>query len=399
MNQEIRAQFSLQRFSAGDALQFIMANGVKHKEDGEPTDAALPGLSKVVELQTKHYDDEKQRHFGCFDPLCAGRYAEMETHEQLCAHSQTACALAKNAVSGALHQRIDIRVHRYGEALVQLANASENDEGEENSTAMASDSAAGSPNRTVSLTTDGGGGSTTAKDDEADTDNDEDDEDLEKFLLSHDGFASEEAAAWLQRRYLRCCDMMGVRASVVVSQRLSQCVKLGLDCTFGSFFASQKAASPLAPTPERKLLINKKAAQSWMAFPERLVLLREACAIPYEVCPDLHGCGDIGKQPRHFVAALGVLEGCRYTVVSLNLANTGLTDREVRVLCLFCHAHLRRLQVLDISNNPGVTDKMAQRLKKMAASLPLLSRLSVHNTSLSPATVRVIDRLLTRKVL
>ncbi|KAL7696096.1 hypothetical protein N2W54_003425 [Lotmaria passim] len=398
MNQQIRAEYSLQCFTASDALTFIMVNGVKQEEGTttEEAEVALPGLSKVLELQAKHYDDHKTRHFGSYDPLCARRCTEVETHEEHIAHSQTACALAKNAVSAALQQRVDIRIHRYGEALVQLANASENAETEDSSTAMASDSAAGSPrhNRNVCAESND---ENTEEAEEADTD--EDNEDIETYLLKHTGFTSDTATQWLQRRYLRCCELMGVRPSVVVSHRLSQCVKQCFGGTVGSFFAAQNVAAPLSPAPERRSLTNTKAARNWMVFPEMLVLLREECAIPYEISPDLHGCGDVGKQPRHFVAALGVLEGCRYTVVSLNLSNIGLTDREVRVLCLFCHAHLRRLKVLDISDNPGVTDKVALRLKKMAASLPLLSRLSVHGTSLSPSTIRVIDRRLCRKVL
>lgn len=128
MNQQIRAEYSLQCFTASDALTFIMVNGVKQEEGTttEEAEVALPGLSKVLELQAKHYDDHKTRHFGSYDPLCARRCTEVETHEEHIAHSQTACALAKNAVSAALQQRVDIRIHRYGEALVQLANASEN---------------------------------------------------------------------------------------------------------------------------------------------------------------------------------------------------------------------------------------------------------------------------------
>lgn len=281
---------------------------------------------------------------------------------------------------------------------MQLANASDNEEAEDGSTAVASDSAAGSPNQADGNLGDSG----TAKDDdgkENDEDGDDDTDNIETYLLRHIGFANERAAMWLQRRYLRCCDLMSLRSSAVVTHRLSQCIQPCLCGTVGSFFAAQKTASPLSPVPEHRSFLGVKVAHSWLEFPETLVLLREECAIPYEVNPDLHDCGEIGKQPRHFVAALGVLEGCRNTVVSLNLSNTNLTDREARVLCLFCHAYLRRLKVLDISNNPGVTDKMALRLKKMAASLPLLSRLSVQGTSLSTGTVRMIDRLLSRKVL
>ncbi|KPA82381.1 hypothetical protein ABB37_03460 [Leptomonas pyrrhocoris] len=395
MNLEIRAQFSLTRFTAGDALHFIMTNGGKRRDEKEASaDPSLPGLAKVVELQERRHDYEKVHQFGFYDPLCAGHRVETESHEQVCVHSQTACALAKNAVNAALRHRIEIRVTRYGEALFQLANTSENEEVEEGSTAIGSDSAAGSPNLTSDCLGDGIG----AKDGDA-AETDEDDDDLETYLLRLPGFGTETATAWLQRRYLRCCELMNVRPSVVVSHRLSQCVHPCRGGTVGSFFAAQKATSPLSPLPERLLLSNTKAARCWMTFPEMLVLLRVECAIPYELNLDLHGCGDIGKQVRHFVAALGVLEGCRYTVVALNLSNTGLTDREARVLCFFCHAHLRRLKVLDISNNRGVTEKMALRLKKMAASLPLLSRLSVHGTSLSAGTVRVIDRLLSRKIL
>lgn len=403
MNQEILAQFTLLRYSGRDALQFIMANGAarEKEENGEAhTAAPLPGLAKLAELQEKHYDDEKTHHFGSYDPLCVGRCSETSSHERWCAHSQTACALAKNAVAAALQERIEVRVHRYGEALLALANATDpSEELEEASTAVEGDSAACSPNATNGALTNESLAPNGANNDGEDSEEDEEDEEIELYLLKHVGFTKEAAVAWLQRRYLRCCELMGVRASVVVSQRLSQCVQPCLGGTVGSFFAAQKTASPLSPVSERRFVVAPKAARTWMAFPETLVLLRAQCAIPYEVNPDLHGCGDIGKQPRHFVAVMGVLEGCRYTVVSLNLSNTGLTDREVRVLCLFCHAHLRRLKVLDISHNPGVTDKVAVRLKKLAASLPLLSRLSVRGTSLNPGPMRAIDRLLYRKVL
>ncbi|KPI85925.1 hypothetical protein ABL78_5009 [Leptomonas seymouri] len=394
MNQEIRAEYSLQRFTAADALHFIMTNGTKHPKQEGTADASLPGLAKVVELQEKHSYGARKHYCGAYDPLSAVQRAERESHEQLCAHSQTACSLAKNAISAAMRQRTNTRVYRYGQALLQLANASENEELEDGSNTMASDSSGGSLKPANGILADGN----TAKDDRA-TETDEDNEDLENYLLKHKGFATEAVVTWLQHRYLRCCEFMNLRPSVVVSQRLSKCVRFGLGDSVGSFFASQKTSSPLFAAPEQQMPINAKAARSWMTFPETLAELREEHTTPYEVSPDLQGCGDIGKQPRHFVAILGVLEGCQHAVVTFNLSNIGLTNREARVLCLFCHAHLRHLQSLDISDNPGVTDDVALLLKKIAVSLPLLSRLAVHGTSLSQGTIRAIDWLLYRKVL
>ncbi|GET92365.1 hypothetical protein, unknown function [Leishmania tarentolae] len=412
-SQPVPTEFSLLRYSTADALQFVFQNGVRRRVNEEG--ASLPGLSKVVELQEKQATHDKLHKCGTMDdPLNLESLTHIGTHEEWCAHSQTACALAKKAVAQCLQRRSEVRVRRYGEAVMRLSEAAPTlQDGEGQASANAADDSYGvaapstpyctrsaqdhtqssaravmSPEANSSLTTD---------DEAIDITQDEEEEELEAFLLQNPTFGADMAAGWVRRRYRRCCNAINVRPSATVRHRLSRCVRCTLSSTLSSSTA-QRAVSLLSPVSDRPISsLTCPSGRSWMSFPGTMVLLRDMCTIPYEVNADFSGCAVIGLQQRHFIALLGVLEGCRNTVVSLNLAKTCLNDDDVRVLCLLCRAYLRRLQVLDLSGNKSVTDKVAVWIKQLAASLPLLFLLNVRGTSLSRATMRSVAGILSRK--
>ncbi|TPP46818.1 hypothetical protein CGC20_21090 [Leishmania donovani] len=378
-SQHVPVEFSLLRYSTGDALHFVFQNGVR-RQGNEGGASPLPGLSKVVELQEKQAVRDKLHTCGTTDdPLNLENLTHIGTHEEWCAHSQTACALAKNAVAQCLQRRSEVRVRRYGEAVMRLSEASPtlwDREGQARATA------ADTPYATTALSTPSR--TSSAQD---------------HTRSAHPAFGADMAAAWLQRRYLRCCNVINVRPSAAVCHRFSRGVQATLISTLGSF-AAQKAVPPLSPVAETPTPFRcSPGRRTWMSFPGTMVLLRELRTVPYEVNADFSGCAEIGHQQRHFIALLGVLEGCRNTVVSLNLAKTCLNDDEVRVLCLFCRAYLRRLQVLDLSGNKSITDKVAVWIKQLAASSPLLFRLAVRGTSLSRSTMRSVAGILCRKAL
>ncbi|TPP40185.1 hypothetical protein CGC21_26695 [Leishmania donovani] len=378
-SQHVPVEFSLLRYSTGDALHFVFQNGVR-RQGNEGGASPLPGLSKVVELQEKQAVRDKLHTCGTTDdPLNLENLTHIGTHEEWCAHSQTACALAKNAVAQCLQRRWEVRVRRYGEAVMRLSEASPtlwDREGQARATA------ADTPYATTALSTPS---RTSSAQDHTPS--------------AHPAFGADMAAAWLQRRYLRCCHVINVRPSAAVCHRFSRGVQATLISTLGSF-AAQKAVPPLSPVAETPTPFRcSPGRRTWMSFPGTMVLLRELRTVPYEVNADFSGCAEIGHQQRHFIALLGVLEGCRNTVVSLNLAKTCLNDDEVRVLCLFCRAYLRRLQVLDLSGNKSITDKVAVWIKQLAASSPLLFRLAVRGTSLSRSTMRSVAGILCRKAL
>ncbi|CBZ37759.1 hypothetical protein, unknown function [Leishmania donovani] len=415
-SQHVPVEFSLLRYSTGDALHFVFQNGVR-RQGNEGGASPLPGLSKVVELQEKQAVRDKLHTCGTTDdPLNLENLTHIGTHEEWCAHSQTACALAKNAVAQCLQRRWEVRVRRYGEAVMRLSEASPtlwDREGQARATAADTPyatTALSTPSRTSSAqdhTPSAVKADNSAEaearlntDDEAsDVAEEEEEEELETYLLQHPAFGADMAAAWLQRRYLRCCHVINVRPSAAVCHRFSRGVQATLISTLGSF-AAQKAVPPLSPVAETPTPFRcSPGRRTWMSFPGTMVLLRELRTVPYEVNADFSGCAEIGHQQRHFIALLGVLEGCRNTVVSLNLAKTCLNDDEVRVLCLFCRAYLRRLQVLDLSGNKSITDKVAVWIKQLAASSPLLFRLAVRGTSLSRSTMRSVAGILCRKAL
>ncbi|CBZ30408.1 hypothetical protein, unknown function [Leishmania mexicana MHOM/GT/2001/U1103] len=416
-SQDSSAEFNLLRYSTGDALHFVFQNGVRRKVNEEGA-SPLPGLSKVVELQEKQAVRDKVHTSGTTDdPLDLKNLTHVGTHEEWCAHSQTACALAKNAVAQCLQRRSEVRVRRYGEAVMQLSEAFPTlRDTEEQAPETAADTpyvttASSTPYCTssaqdhtqTSVKADKSAeaeASLTTDDEASDVAEEEEEEELETYLLQHPTFGADMAAAWLRRRYLRCCNVINVRPSAAVCRRFSRCVQATLSSTLSSFSAEQKAVSPLSPDRDTPTsFLCSPGGRTWMSFPGTMVLLRELRTVPYEVNVDFSGCAEIGHQPRHFIALLGVLEGCRNTVVSLNVAKTCLSDDEVRVLCLFCRAYLRRLQVLDLSGNKRVTDKVAVWIKQLAASSPLLFRLTVRGTSLSRSTMRSVAGILCRKAL
>lgn len=437
--EETREEFSLLHYSAGDALRFVFQNGARSATDASSlatpsaSSPALPGLCKVVELQVRQGQRDRARKGGAADdPLYLEELTPVGTHEQWCAHSQTACMLAKNAVTQSLQERIDVRVRRYGEAVMRLAEVSgssqptskaENEEASEATPTAAAEVAYATPTASVSSLSslqsrlqapassvkeaEDGEELVQADDDVAtvgeDADGGEDEdkpEELETFLLQHPSREVAKAAAWVRRRYLRCCEVIGVRPVAAVRQQLARAVQSTQNGTIGAILAAHKRISPLSPASETPTsLLVTPAGRSWMSFPETVVALREMCIVPLELDVNLSGCTSLGQRRRHFIAVLGVLEGCRNTVVSLNLAKTGLTDDEVRVLCLFCRAYLRRLKVLDLSGNKSISDKVAVWLKQLAASAPLLCRLTVRGTSLSRSQVRTITGILCRKAL
>nr|CAJ2472128.1 unnamed protein product [Leishmania braziliensis] len=415
MTQGAPADFSLLRYSAGDVLHFVFANGVRRRVSAEGA-PPLPGLSMVVELQEKKVVHDKLHKCGTIDdPLYLEDLSHIGTHEQWCAHAQAACALAKNAVARCLQRRLEVRARRYGEAVVHLAQASPSlMDSEQMASATAADSlsmaTAHSSSSHTSSRQEHPRSSVNAErsteeevsfptSNEASEVEEEEEEDLETHLLQHPTLDGDMAAAWLRRRYLRCCDVISIGPSVAVRDRLSQCVRVTLSGTLGSS-AARRTGSPLSRVPDAPAtLLSTPGGQSWMSFPGIMLLLRKLCTVPYEVNADFTGCTEVGQHPRHFIALLGVLEGCRNIVVSLNFAKTCLSDDEVRVLCLFCHAYLRRLQILDLSGNKRITDKVAVCLKQLAASSPLLCRLVVRGTSLSRANVRTVGGILSRKAL
>ncbi|KAG5468344.1 hypothetical protein LSCM1_02324 [Leishmania martiniquensis] len=417
MSQGLQTEFSLFQYSAGDALNFIVENGSRCQLSGKGA-SSLPGLSMVVELQERHAVRDRAHKFGIIDdPLYLEDLTHICTHAQWCAHSQSACALTKSAIEQTLHHRSEFRVRRYGEAVMRLADSFPSPVGCDEkapspvagspsvatthsaSSCVSSPSSAQDyswlsakadrpPEADVSLATGDGTSEMPGEDEE---------EVLEGFLLQHPSFGCDMAAAWLRRRYLRCCDVINARPSNIVQRRLARCVRPALNGACSALLAAKKKCPP-SPAPETPATpFNTPAGRSWMTFPGTLRLLREKCTVPYEVHADFSGCADIGQHRRHFIAVLGVLEVCHNTVVSLNLAKTRLHDDEVWVLCLFCRAYLRRLQVLDLSYNKDITDKTAQRLKRLVASLPLLHRLSVRGTSLSRSTWRTMTNILGRK--
>ncbi|KAK7196288.1 hypothetical protein NESM_000564900 [Novymonas esmeraldas] len=421
LSQESRSDFSLPRYSTGDALHFVFENGACRQGSTEMLTTLLPGLGKVVELQEKQaMRDGIHQSASIDDPLHLEEVTRVRTHEQWCAHSQTACALAKNAVTQGLRRRIELRVRRYGEAVVRLAEESSSVPDTDDEAVQATvDSLSASAGRqstssrvssisseqcrpSSSLATESSPETETDLGGADETDSAaaaEDEEELEAHLRQHIIFGHEKATGWLRRRYTRCCDVMGVSPSSIVRQRLSRCVRATASGTLGAFFAAHMMASPLSPVPEvPATLASTSAGQSWLSFPSTTALLRERCTVPYEVSVNLSGCSEIGQRRRHFIAVLGVLEGCGNTVVALRMAKTSLTDDEVRVLCLFCRAHLRRLRVLDLSGNNEVTDKVSVWLKQLAASSPLLCQLSLRGTALSRSTVRTVTGLLCRKI-
>lgn len=416
-SQRIPAEFSLLRYSTGDALHFVFENGVCRRGNEEGA-SLLPGLSKVVELQEKQAVRDKVHTCGITDdPLNLENLTRIGTHEEWCAHSQTACALAKNAVAQCLQRRSEVRVRRYGEAVMRLSEASPTLRDREEqapatavdipyvTTALSTPSCASSAQDHTQLSVKAdklaeAEASLTTDDETSDVaEEEEEEEELETYLLQHPAFGADMAAAWLRRRYLRCCNVINVRPSAAVRHRFSRGVQATLSSTLGSF-AAQKPVSPLSPIADTPTsFLCSPGGRTWMSFPGTMVLLRELRTVPFEVNADFSGCAEIGHQQRHFIALLGVLEGCRNTVVSLNLAKTCLNDDEVRVLCLFCRAYLRRLQVLDLSGNKTVTDKVAVWIKQLAASSPLLFRLAVRGTSLSRSTMRSVAGILCRKAL
>ncbi|KAG5491727.1 hypothetical protein JIQ42_01634 [Leishmania sp. Namibia] len=419
MSQSTRAEFSLLRYSAGDALHFVVENGSRRhvKDEGA---SSLPGLSMVVELQERHAVRDRMHKCGTIDdPLYLEDLTHICTHEQWCAHSQTACALAKNAIEQSLQHRSELRVLRYGAAVMRLAEGFPSLlDSEEKAPSTAADSpsvatslspssyvssplsAQDDPRFSVMTKKSPGSEASLATEDDVSDGPQEEEEELESYLLQHPSLTADMAAARLRRRYLRCCNVIGVCPSASVRRRLLRCVRSNPSNTLGSRFAAKRTECPLSPASETTATLHPTATgRSWMAFPGMIRLLREKGTVPYEVIGDFSGCAEIGQHRRQFIALLGVLEECRNTVVFLNLATTRITDEEVRVLCLFCRAYLRRLQVLDLSGNKNITDKVAPRLKQLAASLPLLQRLSVRGTSLSRANARTLRGILCRKPL
>ncbi|KAG5494030.1 hypothetical protein JKF63_01863 [Porcisia hertigi] len=414
MGHQARSEFSLPRYSVGNAIQFVFENGVR-RHVREESASPLPGLSMVMQLQEKQVTRDRARRSGTTDdPLSLEDLACICTPEQLCAHSQIACALARNAVAQSLQHRSEVRARRYGEAVMRLAEASSSlPDSEKKVSALIAVSPyliqtpSGVP-YTLSPSVPGPlhFSLKTSRSQEArasffmsckESEMAEEEEGLETHVLKHPTLNVDEASAWLQRRYKRCCNVMDVRPSATVRHRLSQCVQNSLSSTTGSSSA-QSRSSPMLHHPHTPSApLNASAGRVWMSFPRTLVLLREMNTTPYEVNADFSGCAEIGQSRHHFIVLLGVLEVCRSTVVSLNLSKTRLDDDEVRVLCLFCRTYLRRLQVMDLSGNTMITDKVAVSLKKFAALLPLLCRLTVRETSLSRTTVRTLKRIISRK--
>lgn len=407
----------LHNYQPAAALQFIAhcassaENSALHEADSQTCQAtqvapaALRTNCPALEMVIRH---QKRDLFRCMHGCTSTgvqKTAEEDgtcfdgLHEKIRAHSQVAVSLSHRVIANALRDQYETRIQQYDEALLTLA------EMDGSSSTLGGVSADGSEGVTSGTDTvarlaismhrslrrmSESSNLTTNSLSTNELSVELEEGDLEHFLARQPFSSSEVICHWLARRYRHCCDVMSIRPSDELLLAILRSLRRGSTKQVDAF-PTRNAASPLSA--------HSPLSTTWLTLPSEVSKLRGLYKTSYDMNLNVSRCRDIGTKKQQFIALLGVLESVKNAISTLRMSDAALSDGVMTVLLLFMEAHLRRLQVLDISYNAHITERSAATLKRLASSLPLLSSIVLTGTSLSASTLTEIDRILFRKAI